>query len=712
MKKMFAAVLLSSIVACSIALADSLNVRTIGVYGTPGRNQAVAVSGSYAYVTANNNLFSNSGLHIVNISDPSSPSLTGVLSSLGSFFDVALSGGRAYVTGYENEDYYGLRIIDVSDPAHPAQLCLYKTPHYAEGIAVKDTFAYVAASDSGLRIINVSNPAAPVEKSHYVTPGTAYDVSLSSIYPYAYVAAGYQGVRIISGIPAGPFEAGFYDTPGNALGVASSGNYIYVADENSGLRILDLSGGLHEVGHYDIPALGVVVSGNYAYVAASTSGLRIIDISNPASPIEAGFYDTPGSVYAVALSGSLVYVADGDSGLRILQFPIPPVMQLNTGQHDFGTVTAGDSLSWNGLYIKNTGSLPFSVDSLKFATGSFRADAPMDSTLAPGDSLQVTLWFKPGASGQFTDIITVYSDEAENSPVTAGLTGTGVNIVEVINVPWGTVPRFEGTIDPAEWADAYCDTFRLLHKSKAFIPDSFWVKYNQDTLYLVLKTPSYSSFNIVFHYLLFDTLMNRTELLENDDLRLSVFYTGEPVEWYGHENWGLAPVSLWRSGYSANTDLITEFVVPLNKIGITPESFDSVGFSVFADGADHFGCWPSSADSIQPRTWGILTSNGAWTGMAGRPTILPTMKVGALANAFPNPASTHVTLQYQLPAPSKVKLSVYNIAGQLVKRYDRGQQSAGSYSVRYDTGALPNGLYFYQLDAGSYKATRRMLVIK
>ena len=46
--------------------------------------------------------------------------------------------------------YYGLLILDVSDPALPAQLCRYKTPHYAKGM-VKDTFAYVAASDSGLR---------------------------------------------------------------------------------------------------------------------------------------------------------------------------------------------------------------------------------------------------------------------------------------------------------------------------------------------------------------------------------------------------------------------------------------------------------------------------------------------------------------------------------------------------------------------------------
>jgi hypothetical protein len=39
----------------------------------------------------------------------------------------------------------------------------------------------------------------------------------------------------------------------------------------------------------------VAVSGSYAYVAAGkTGGLRIINISNPYSPAEVGFYDTPG----------------------------------------------------------------------------------------------------------------------------------------------------------------------------------------------------------------------------------------------------------------------------------------------------------------------------------------------------------------------------------------------------------------------------------
>ena len=55
-----------------------------------------------------------------------------------------------------------------------------------------------------------------------------------------------------------------------------------------------------------------------AYVAAMGSGLRIINIANPAAPVQAGFYDTPGDAWSVAAAGSYAYVADGFSGLRIV----------------------------------------------------------------------------------------------------------------------------------------------------------------------------------------------------------------------------------------------------------------------------------------------------------------------------------------------------------------------------------------------------------
>ena len=49
-------------------------------------------------------------------------------------------------------------------------------------------------------------------------------------------------------------------------------------------------------------------------------GLPIIDVRLPSTPVEAGFYDTPGSAAGVMVSGSNIYIADLNSGLFILRF--------------------------------------------------------------------------------------------------------------------------------------------------------------------------------------------------------------------------------------------------------------------------------------------------------------------------------------------------------------------------------------------------------
>jgi hypothetical protein len=67
-----------------------------------------------------------------------------------------------------------------------------------------------------------------------------------------------------------------------------------------------------EAGFYDTPgsAIAVAVSGNHAYVADVDNGLRVVNIANPASPAEVGFYNTPGNASGVAVAGTLAYVAD------------------------------------------------------------------------------------------------------------------------------------------------------------------------------------------------------------------------------------------------------------------------------------------------------------------------------------------------------------------------------------------------------------------
>ena len=83
----------------------------MGDYDTPGNSLGIAVSGNYAYVADR-----DSGLMVVDISNPNAPSLVGGCSIGNSAYDVALSGDYAYVCDWGG---VGLQVIDVSDPTSP-----------------------------------------------------------------------------------------------------------------------------------------------------------------------------------------------------------------------------------------------------------------------------------------------------------------------------------------------------------------------------------------------------------------------------------------------------------------------------------------------------------------------------------------------------------------------------------------------------------------
>ena len=91
--------------------------------------------------------------------------------------------------------------------------------------------------------------------------------------------------------------------------------------------------------------------------------------------------------------------------------------------------------------------------------------------------------------------------------------------------------------------------------------------------------------------------------------------------------------------------------------------------------------------------------------------------VFALAPARPNPVLGTTEIRYQLPSSALVHIQVYNVAGQLVKTLVEGKQNAGYKSVtwngRNDQGArVGSGVYLYRMEAGSFTATRKMVVVR
>ena len=78
-------------------------------------------------------------------------------------------------------------------------------------------------------------------------------------------------------------------------------------------------------------------------------------------------------------------------------------------------------------------------------------------------------------------------------------------------------------------------------------------------------------------------------------------------------------------------------------------------------------------------------------------------------SCYPNPCREMTTIRYQLAAEGAVKLTVYNVYGQLIITLVDKHQAAGIYSINFSAVELPAGYYICKLTDGTNTATTRLV---
>jgi len=81
-------------------------------------------------------------------------------------------------------------------------------------------------------------------------------------------------------------------------------------------------------------------------------------------------------------------------------------------------------------------------------------------------------------------------------------------------------------------------------------------------------------------------------------------------------------------------------------------------------------------------------------------------------NVYPNPFNAKTTVQFGLPEPGRVSMSICNILGQQVIQLVDGYREAGYHDVTFDAMNLASGMYFYRIEAGEFSAVRKMVLVK
>lgn len=160
------------------------------------------------------------------------------------------------------------------------------------------------------------------------TPGQANAVAVAG--DYVYVADGDNGLQIIDVHDRSqPELLGAVDTAGTALDLSWWDDIVCLAYGQAGLVIFDTQdpGAPRITGSASTPgdARGIEISDTVAYVADDVVGLMLFDISDPSAPVALGVENTPGKAVNVAVAGPLAYVADETLGLRVVNVSNPQV---------------------------------------------------------------------------------------------------------------------------------------------------------------------------------------------------------------------------------------------------------------------------------------------------------------------------------------------------------------------------------------------------
>jgi len=127
------------------------------------------------------------------------------------------------------------------------------------------------------------------------------------------------------------------------------------------------------------------------------------------------------------------------------------------------------------------------------------------------------------------------------------------------------------------------------------------------------------------------------------------------------------------------------------------------GVMIWALGQDVF-------NNTQPLMEAVGRAIGKTTAVtSSRPEVA---KGFELRDNYPNPFNAGTTIEFHLQQDLPIKLSVYNLNGELVAVLENAVTTQGKHKIRWDATKYPSGIYIYNLEAAGIGAAKKMILVK
>ena len=224
-----------------------------------------------------------------------------------------------------------LYVVDIQNPEWPAVISkyLFDTPIKQSIPANRATLAYVLNQNT-LHTLNIK-PQTPANSNNLLDVGQGVNFGgqrrgYIDDREILYVADWFSGVHLYDirqseGYDKNPVLLASYHTPGSPKGVVVRDDIAYVADDDHGLQILDVSDPKQPrlIAHLRTPGLAYTprLVGDLLYLASHFGGFQIIDVRDPKQPRVVFHHDTEGKSWSIAIKDNVAYVADDHTGLLV-----------------------------------------------------------------------------------------------------------------------------------------------------------------------------------------------------------------------------------------------------------------------------------------------------------------------------------------------------------------------------------------------------------
>ena len=121
------------------------------------------------------------------------------------------------------------------------------------------------------------------------------------------------------------------------------------------------------------------------------------------------------------------------------------------------------------------------------------------------------------------------------------------------------------------------------------------------------------------------------------------------------------------------------------------------------------GDYTVNAGHKSPLVWDSVSVNITLTGVSENQNHPLEYK---LYSNYPNPFNPSTTIRYSIPEASFTSIKIYDVIGNEVSSLVNENKPAGLYDVQFNASDLSSGIYFYTIQAGSFKETKKMILLK